>query len=126
MMFTLPIPVSLNKLYANNNTKGQRGRHKVKSGKKWDVDAARMIPHQFKQIATRKSHTKDTRYQAHYTYHFADKKLRDIANYEKAISDILTKMGVIREDSQIDRMFLERGNPSKDMPHVHIHISILD
>lgn len=57
-----------------------------------------------------------------YKYAFKDKRIRDIANFEKAVSDFLQKEGIIKDDSQIDIMHLVRLPIDKQNPGVHVEI----
>jgi len=43
-----------------------------------------------------------------YNFYFPDKRRRDVANYEKCLTDSLVSWGVIGDDSQIVRMVLEK------------------
>jgi crossover junction endodeoxyribonuclease RusA len=44
-----------------------------------------------------------------YTFARPDKRKRDLGNLEKAVSDILVKMGVIQDDSFIQKITLQWG-----------------
>ena len=57
---------------------------------------------------------------AEYRYSFKDKRKRDIANFEKAISDFLNEIGVFEDDSQIDIMHLIREEPGGNSVFVTI------
>ena len=48
------------------------------------------------------------RIKANYDFFFADKRKRDLANFEKGITDFLVKKGVIEDDSMIDDLRLVR------------------
>lgn len=43
-----------------------------------------------------------------YSYFFPDARRRDIANFEKAVTDFLVAQKVFKDDSQIDEMRLVR------------------
>ena len=85
----LPFPISLNAAYANGGNR--RGRHKTDRYKAWEQHAGLCI--------------KDSHRVALGAYHISialrapDKRVRDIANLEKVVSDILVKHGVIKDDS---------------------------
>jgi len=98
--FTLPIPQSINSMYVNNNKKGQKGRFKSKEAKKWEDDALKLIrtpPTQF-----------TGEIEVFYSYFFPSAIKRDVANYEKQVSDLMVTKGVIKDDSQIVSMTLRK------------------
>lgn len=71
------------------------------------------------------------RIKASYIFHFqADYRKRDIANYEKALSDFLVARGVIEDDSCIDEMVLKRGYPTglsseNKTPYVEVRLEVI-
>lgn len=102
----LPIPPTANNLFVNNRRTG--GRFTSPEYKAWQEEAKLDLEF-WKQYGPMKGRLK-----AVYTYVFKDDRKRDIGNFEKAISDILVKGGVIKDDSQIDHLELIRstgGNP---------------
>lgn len=82
-MIVLPLPPSVNSLY------GQRPRsqrYKTAAYKDWLKDLPEIEPKKFKKAALR------------YTFYFPDKRVRDIENYTKAISDYLVSQQFIEDD----------------------------
>jgi len=57
---------------------------------------------------------------AEYRYSFKDARLRDVCNFEKAISDFLNEINVYEDDSQIDIMHLIREEPGGNSVFVTI------
>lgn len=95
----LPIPPSVNAAYRAVN-----GRV-IKSAqyRAWSVEAARVLSEQHKNISTMTG-----RLSVNYGFAFPDKRKRDIANFEKALSDFLEERGVYENDCQIDEMRIVR------------------
>jgi len=93
----LPVPPSLNGLYP-----GKTRRYKSRAYKNWlaEADIA------FKQQESRHI---PGRVHVYYRLHFPDNRRRDVANYEKAVSDFLVDKGLIEDDERIDSLFIERG-----------------
>lgn len=95
----LPIPPSVNAAYRAVN-----GRV-IKSAqyRAWSVEAAQALESQIKTMAPMTG-----RLIVHYGFAFPDKRRRDIANFEKALSDFLEESGVYLNDCQIDEMRMTR------------------
>jgi crossover junction endodeoxyribonuclease RusA len=110
---TLPIPPSANMLFPT----GLHGRRFPSSAyKQWQKDAGREIKTQPEKLIGP--------LQAEYSYAFPDRRKRDIANFEKAVTDLLVKAGVMHDDSQIDVMVLRRL-PLSCEPRVFIKIEAI-
>ena len=115
--FTLPIPQSINTMYFNSSKKGQKGRFKSGEAKKWDEDALKLIrmpPAQF-----------TGEIEVFYSYFFPNAIKRDVANYEKQVSDIMVTKGVIKDDSLIVSMTLRKYVDKKD-PRVEGLIRLIE
>lgn len=54
--------------------------------------------------------------------HAPDKRRRDLDNLPKAINDALTHAGLWVDDSQIDRLLIERGNIYPPEGGVVVHV----
>lgn len=95
----LPIPPSVNAAY-----RAVHGRV-IKSAqyRDWSVEAAKALGAQHKAIETMKG-----RIAVHYGFAFPDKRKRDIANFEKALSDFLEEHKIYENDCQIDDMRMVR------------------
>lgn len=97
---TLPIPPSVNTMFPT----GKSGRRFAsKKYTEWKALAEKCF-----QTHNRLTAPMLGRLSVTYSYCFADKRVRDIANFEKAISDFLVTQKVIEDDSQIDEMRLVR------------------
>ena len=95
----LPIPPSVNAAYRAVN-----GRViKAKAYREWEKEATRSLHLQHQNISKLTG-----RLTVEYRYGFPDKRKRDIANFEKALSDFLETAGVYENDCQIDEMKLLR------------------
>lgn len=95
----LPFPPTLNNLFINNPQ--TRGRFASKKYRTWQDEAARAIEMQRPFLAWQNMGVSVT-----YSFGRPDKRRRDVANYEKAISDALTRGGVLGDDAQIEHMTL--------------------
>ena len=95
---SLPFPPSVNALYA-----GKVRRYKSKRYVEWEADA------RYKLIPQRKNikQLPDGPIQITYRCGRPDKRVRDLANLEKALSDFLVHEFVIRDDSDIHRLVME-------------------
>lgn len=147
----LPLPVTLNKLTHNNRAKngGKGGRSKTKRAKDWYRDAQHYVlpyrrQHQkycnqcLNELQRYWSYSQkaydlhglhaanmDLSYRVEYRYWFEserDKLPRDVANYEKQLSDFLVDMGFMVDDSFIDDMRLVRAGTDPVNPRVEILI----
>jgi Holliday junction resolvase RusA-like endonuclease len=96
--FELPVPPTGNHNYSTSNT---GARFKSKKHVVWQKSAMLMI----KKIPNPMTGS----IEAIYTFHFATSHRRDLANFEKLLTDTLVKAGIIKDDSLIDRMVLNRG-----------------
>lgn len=108
-MIVLPLPPSVNSLY------GQRPRsqrYKTAAYKDWLKDLPDIEPKQYERIALR------------YTFYFPDKRVRDIENYCKAVTDYLVAQGFIVDDSwkHLYRLTLVFGGIDKETARVEIGI----
>lgn len=97
-MFTLflPFPPSVNGLYD-----GKARRFKSDRYKAW-LDHAGLQNVMDGEIVP-------PPYDVTYTFRRPDKRQRDVANYEKAVSDFLVAHGYLQDDSLIDRITLQWG-----------------
>ena len=109
--FTIDIPVSNNDLY-----RVVKGRSILSSdGRQWYEYA---VPHIQRHTPAGMIEGPVT---VIYTFHFHDNRRRDIFNYEKALSDAITKAGVWGDDSQIVHgSVAKRVSPGN--PHVAVSI----
>jgi len=83
-MIVLPLCPSVNGLYGGGS--GQQ-RFKSKQYKAWLKIVPTVPAEGFKRVALR------------YTMYFPDRRLRDLGNYEKAITDYLVAQGFIEDDN---------------------------
>lgn len=97
-----PIPPSVNKLFATNFKTGRR--FKTKAYQDWKNES--MILVMTKPRAYFKGPVKVT----YMVGRFKDKIRRDVANLEKAMSDVLVSMGILADDSQIQDIRLRWTN----------------
>lgn len=147
----LPIPVSVNQLTHNNNSKngGQGGRSKTPKAKTWESMAnlaagpyvSKFIGQCTRNIKERASafnfrkkdynlhmlHNKhkELSYTVVYKYWFAEERHklpRDVFNYEKQLSDFLCNLGFMLDDSFIDSGTVIRAGTDKKNPRVEIFI----
>lgn len=95
LTFTLPVPPSVNALYANVPGKG---RVKTKEAKAYATHAALLLARQ------RSSGIKGRVVVTYDVQRFADNRRRDVANLEKILSDSLVSNGIIEDDSLIERL----------------------
>lgn len=89
--FLLPMPPSVNALYKNIS----RGRAKTKRYMEWIIEASLELNRQ-------NVPTLAPPYSIEYAVGRPDKRKRDVANLEKALSDLLVSMDVIEDDSFIN------------------------
>lgn len=60
-----------------------------------------------------KPHKSTARLKAEITFHFPDRRCRDIDNYLKATIDSLVKCGLCVDDEQFDELIVKRGDVVK-------------
>jgi len=111
----LPIPLSVNGLYRT-----WRGRMLLsKRGRSWADVAIPLIRQQAHGMYF------NGRIAVVYRYAFKTDRKCDIFNYEKILSDCITKAGVWKDDSQIDDGRVIRLPVSKSDPHCTVSIEAL-
>lgn len=79
--------------------------------KRYLSDRARAFHRIVKQIVP--SHKTLARLKLEVTFHFPDRRTRDIDNYLKATIDSLVKCGLCIDDEQFDELIVKRGNVIK-------------
>jgi len=111
--FTLPFPPSVNSLFGGGS---KQKRFPSKKYKEWlrscpELESLRLS----NEVAIE------------YTFAFPDKRVRDGQNYLKAVTDYLTKQGVIQDDnwkivvSEIwNHMGVDRENPRVEVTVVEL------
>jgi hypothetical protein len=109
--FTLPFPVSVNAMYADGKTR----RHKSQRYCDWLLEAGYVLNRlKLPQIKGQ--------YQIHYAFQEGkDWRERDAFNYEKGVTDLLVKHGVVEGDSN---KFLRRGSVEWDKSVVGVRVTI--
>lgn len=109
---TLPFPPSANNAYFN----ARKGRVKTPRYREWAEEAGWEIRRQ-----------KPSRVLGHYvlTIDFVenDKIRRDIANFEKCISDLLVEHGLVDDDSMCVKMHLSRSRGGRKQCVVMVEAS---
>lgn len=111
IILTLPYPPSVNHAYKTVRRKSAGGRPVViktadTEAFQWQVRAI---------VAQQGAHQHlHGRLSVSYTVCPPDRRKRDIANVEKVLSDALQYAGVFHDDSQIDRLLIERGRVMPD------------
>lgn len=113
--FKVPLPPSTNNLYANR----PGGRVITGTYQRWLHDAGWLM-------VNSKGPTMSGRIAVEYQCERPNRR-RDLGNIEKPLSDLLVKQGVIRDDSDIERIVLTWNGPPKikDQPMVYIGVSQL-
>lgn len=107
----LPVPPTANNLFPTNKA----GRRFPSSKyKEWKQLAALAIAQQPKP---KKVYGRLT---AVYRFSFPDNRKRDLANFEKAITDFLNDQNFFDDDSQIDEMRLIREPSGKGTVYVEV------
>lgn len=113
----LPLPPSVNAAYRSTG----RGWYKTAAYKKWLEKA---------EIAYQQNYPENVTaiqgpVRAEYTIIQGDKRPRDIANYDKCLSDFLEGR-FFENDAQIDLMILARQYGSKGSNLVHVYVQKMD
>lgn len=107
--FDLPFPPSVNGLFPGD---GKR-RWASKPYKAWRVDAAPSVP----GLSIKGAYALQIRLDR------PDRRARDCANYEKAVSDLLVSQGLVEDDSLCARLVLEWTGSDPIKP-AKAHVSI--
>lgn len=84
----------------------------VASGKKRYLSAKAKTFHQIISLVIPKRRS-TARLKAEITFHFPDRRCRDIDNYLKATLDSLIKCGLAVDDEQFDELIVKRGSVIK-------------
>lgn len=107
--FDLPFPPSVNTLFPGD------GKHRwpSKKYKAWRAEAGPQVP----------TGRIDGKYAMWVRLDRPDRRARDCANYEKALSDLLVSQGLVEDDSLCARLILEWASdePTKDA-RAHIDV----
>lgn len=148
----LPLPVSLNKAYANVT---KVGRVKTHGARCWRTQAMHyVVPflHSYRRVCdanviTRHRYTTqrgqrgkpcidlhglkaahpELAYAVTYTYHFPDDSTpRDVFNFEKLLTDLLVELGFFLDDNFIVDGRVKLGKPDPKNPRCEIEILSLD
>jgi len=100
--FLLPMPPSVNALYANA---GKRGRVKTAAYRTW-IDECQWAGGFMKEPPVHVAGQVAVCYRIPWP---KDKRRRDIGNLEKPLSDMLVRLGAIEDDSKIVDLHLVYG-----------------
>ena len=105
----LPWPPTVNNYWVSRVVTPRKGKPFVavaigKPGRQFRTDVQAIIWHRFGILKP-----SEARVSVSITAHPPDRRDRDIDNILKALNDALTHAGVWRDDSQIDRLSIERG-----------------
>lgn len=104
---SLPYPPTLNHLYPT----GKHGkRFKSAEYKRWTKVAEAMFYEQHPHFLVEPVPTIKGKVGVHMIFGRPDKRKRDLANLEKAVSDFLVHVGVIEDDCLIDQLRMEWGD----------------
>lgn len=110
-VFLLPLPPSVNVLYRNVSG---RGRVKTKEYLAWELEAGTRLRLQRPVLIKGPIRVVVEAVKP-------DKRRRDLCNLEKALSDLLVKMGVIEDDSLIN--YIQMEWVSSDLAGLSVAIS---
>jgi len=107
--FALPFPPSVNGLFA-----GKERRYASRAYKAWQAEAAPCVPGRMVPGP----------YEIHMRFDRPDRRSRDLGNFEKAVSDLIVKRGLVIDDSCCQRMVLAW---SDDPParHAMVHVTVM-
>ena len=96
----IPAPPSVNKLWVNAARK-KAGRKEFTSGRV-KTDAYKLWIKAAKDaLWNQKFKTFDTPVAVMYSFNVPDNRIRDCGNYEKALSDFLVRIGILKDDHLI-------------------------
>ncbi len=110
IVITLPLPPSVNALYA-----GKGRRYKSKRYEAWIIEARSAL------VMQRFTPYGPVPLSVHYKFGRPDKRVRDLLNYPKALDDFMVDMGIIADDSWIHHAIAEWSN----VQGAHIRINAL-
>jgi len=106
MKLTLPFPPSVNRYWRAPNSGPLKGRHLISAaGRAFQSAACAAIIEQLRRLP--KPSTESAAVEI--LLFPPDARRRDIDNYNKALFDALTHVGVWEDDSQVKRMLVEWG-----------------
>lgn len=148
----LPLPVSLNKAYANVTKVGRVKTHGAKTWRTQALHYAVPFLRSYRDTCDRnvitrhryttqrgqkgrpcidlhslKADNPQLAYAVTYTYHFADDSTpRDVFNFEKLLTDLLVELGFLLDDNFIVDGRVRLGKPDPKNPRCEIEILSLD
>lgn len=108
----LPFPPSDNNYYVQT----RNGRFISSKGKKFRADTAEAVLEQLPDVHI------DHKVLVEVVLYMPDKRVRDVANYMKALMDAISKAELWEDDVLIDQLFIYRGALCKDNPHAFVRI----
>lgn len=110
MDIVLPSPVSANQLYGGGS---KQRRFKTKKYKAWIASCPKLHKnHNFYEI------------ELEYTFFFKTKRLADVGNFEKGVTDYLVAQGIIEDDNWqvVKKIVLIFGGIDKLNPRAEVKI----
>lgn len=110
----LPFPPTINNYYLNAQS---GGRYISRAGREFRELTVQAITEQLPNICI------DYRMLVEAVIFPPDRHIRDIMNYEKALSDAITHSGLWVDDSLIDQFFMYRGQTRPRNASVYVRIS---
>lgn len=122
LTLTLPFPPSVNTYWRSPNSGPLKGRHLISAaGRAFQNSAYAAVLEQLHRMP--KPITGPVAVEV--TLFPPDRRRRDIDNYNKALFDSLTRVGIWEDDSQIKRMLVEWG-PVTAAGKVEVRIAALE
>lgn len=103
----LPWPPSTNRIWRNVAVKGKPRTLLSQEGRAYRAQVAKLV------LLARANRQLAGRVMVDVVAQAPDRRARDLDNILKATLDALTHAGVWQDDSQIDRLLVERGSVSK-------------
>lgn len=106
LTLSLPFPPSVNTYWRAPNNGPLKGRHLVSAqGRAYQTAAQASVISQLRRIPRALTGPLSV----NVALYPPDRRRRDLDNYNKALFDALTRVGIWEDDSQIRRLFLEWG-----------------
>lgn len=106
----LPFPPSVNSYWRYTSVGNKKGRHIISpAGQKFKSMACTMIAKQL----MKKPVTITADVEVNIVFHKPDKKIRDLDNLVKALFDVITQMGIWKDDSLVSKMTVQWGENIK-------------